>query len=88
MPIFAAGTTGKPLPGAILKMEMDLAETREQAIEIVAGLLRCNPFVLEFKVKEKPRGVVVTYEVTAEKMEELANNMVKEDRQNEREETK
>ena len=43
-------------------------EAREQAVESLANLLRTMPFTVEFKVKKKPQGVKVIYEVTQEQM--------------------
>ena len=44
-------------------------EMREQAIQQVSGLLRTNPFSVEFKVVKKPKGIKVIYEVTQEEMD-------------------
>ena len=48
---------------------MTQEEMREQAIQHVAGLLRTNPFSMEFKVVKKPKGIKVIYEVTQEEMD-------------------
>ena len=45
---------------------------REQAILMVANLMRTNPFQLEFVVKKKPAGVRIVYEVTQEEMDMIA----------------
>ena len=42
---------------------------REQAILMVANLMRTNPFQLEFVVKTEPAGVRIVYEVTQEEMD-------------------
>lgn len=42
---------------------------REQVIQYVSELLRNNPFAFEFKVKKKPAGVKIIYEVTQEEMD-------------------
>lgn len=46
-------------------------EAREQAIQGIVELLKSNPFSVEFKVKKKPAGIKVIYEVTREEMDEL-----------------
>lgn len=53
-------------------------EMREQAIQQVAGLLRTNPFSMEFKVVKKPKGIKVIYEVTQEEMD-IITTMQKEE---------
>lgn len=46
-------------------------EQREQMIQKVADLLRNSPFSFEFKVKKKPQGIKITYEVSQEEMDAL-----------------
>lgn len=46
-------------------------EAREQAIQGIVELLKSNTFSVEFKVKKKPAGIKVIYEVTREEMDEL-----------------
>lgn len=46
-------------------------ETCEQVIQGIVELLKSNPFSVEFKVKKKPAGIKVIYEVTREEMDEL-----------------
>lgn len=52
---------------------MTQEEQREQAVQYIAGLLRNNPFSMELKVKKKPKGIRVIYEVTQEEMDYLVN---------------
>lgn len=42
---------------------------REQAILMVANLMRTNPFQVDFVVKKKPAGIRIVYEVTQEEMD-------------------
>ena len=44
-------------------------EKREHVIQGVANLLRCNSFTFEYKVKKKPQGIKVIFEVTQETMD-------------------
>ena len=46
-------------------------EKREEVIQNLVGLLRKVPFTVEFKVKKKPTGIKVIYEVTQEQMKEI-----------------
>lgn len=50
---------------------MTTQEQREQVILNIADQLRCNPFTVEFKVVEKPKGIKVIHEVTKEEMDAL-----------------
>lgn len=49
-------------------------EQREQSIQSLADLLRTVPFSVEFKVKKKPAGITIIYEVTQEEMDEIMKN--------------
>ena len=59
---------------------MGQEEKKEQVIRNIADMLRRNPFTFEFKVRKKPQGIRVIYEVTQEEMdmlaEQAANKMV------------
>lgn len=55
----------------------DIEEKREQVIQNITGLLRRNPFTFEFKVKKKPQGIKVIYEVTQEELSRMMNNAAK-----------
>ena len=46
-------------------------EQREQVVQNIADMLRRNPFTFEFKVKKKPQGIKVIYEVTQEEMDSM-----------------
>lgn len=50
---------------------MTAEEQRKQVILNVADMLRHNPFTFEFKVKKKPQGIKVIYEVTQEQMNDI-----------------
>ena len=49
-------------------------EQREQAIQSLVNILRTVPFSVEFKVKKKPAGITIIYEVTQEEMDEIMKN--------------
>lgn len=53
---------------------MSPEEQREQIILNIADQLRHNPFTYEFKVKKKPAGIKIIYEVTEEQMNEMVRN--------------
>ncbi len=50
---------------------MTQEENREQVIQKLASMLRNNPFTFEFKVKKKPKGIHIIYEVTQEEMDAM-----------------
>ena len=50
---------------------MTLEEQREQVVQGIADLLRNHPFTFEYKVKAKPKGIKVTFEVTQEQLTEI-----------------
>jgi len=52
-------------------------EKREQVIQNITGLLQHNPFTFEFKVKKKPQGIKVIYEVTQEQMNRMMDDAAK-----------
>ena len=52
---------------------MATEDPREDAIQMVADVLRHNPFTVEFKVLKHPKGIKVIYEVTKEQMAALVN---------------
>lgn len=51
-------------------------EKREQVIQNITEMLQRNPFTFEFKVKKKPAGIKVIYEVTQEQMEGIAKQVI------------
>lgn len=51
-------------------------DQREEAIQMVANMLRHNPFTFEFKVLKHPKGIKVIYEVTEEQMNAMVNEGV------------
>lgn len=52
---------------------MATEDPREDAIQMVADVLRHNPFTVEFKVLKHPKGIKVIYEVTKEQMDAMVN---------------
>ena len=46
-------------------------EKREQTIQGIADMLRTTPFQVEFKVKKRPQGIKVIYEVTQEELNKM-----------------
>lgn len=50
---------------------MTQEEQREQVVQNITGMLRNNPFTFEFKVKKRPQGIKVIYEVTQQEMDEM-----------------
>ncbi len=46
-------------------------EKRELVIQDLAEELRRTPFSVEFKVKKKPTGIKIIYEVTQEEMDKM-----------------
>lgn len=50
---------------------MNNEENREQLIQKVAELLRENGFTFIFKVKKKPEGIKIIWEVTQEQMDAI-----------------
>lgn len=43
----------------------------------VADILRTTPFTFEFKVKKKPAGIKIIYEVTQDQMNEMIEKAAK-----------
>jgi len=62
---------------------MTTEEKREQTIQGIADMLRTSPFQVEFKVKKKPAGIKVIYEVTQEQMDRMMEKAAKEHRKGE-----
>ena len=56
---------------------MTQEEQREQVVQNITDMLRHNPFTFEFKVKKKPQGIKVIYEVTQEEMDRMMNDAAK-----------
>ena len=50
-------------------------EKREQAIQVIADMMRNTGFDVEFKVKKRPAGIKVIIEVTQEQMDAMVDNM-------------
>lgn len=56
-------------------------EKREQVIRDITGMLRSTNFTFEFKVRKKPKGIRVIYEVTQEQMNAIMESAEKEDKE-------
>lgn len=54
---------------------METEEQRERIIQNVVHFMRINPFEFEFRVKKKPSGIKIIYEVTQEQMNEIINQV-------------
>ena len=46
-------------------------DKREAVIQNITEMLRRNPFTFEFKVKKRPQGIKVIYEVTQEELNKM-----------------
>lgn len=55
---------------------MNNEENREQLIQKVAELLRENGFTIIFKVKKKPEGIKIIWEVTQEQMDAITKKQL------------
>ena len=56
---------------------MKKKKKREQVIQNITEMLQHNPFTFEFKVKKKPAGIKVIFEVTQEQMDCMMENAAK-----------
>lgn len=61
---------------------MTAEEKREQVVQNITEMLRNNPFTFEFRVKKKPQGIKVIYEVTQEDMDRMMNDAAKKHKEN------
>jgi len=52
-------------------------EAREQVVQKIADLMRTSPFSVEYRVKKKPKGIKIIYEMTQEEMNCLVDNAAK-----------
>lgn len=48
-------------------------EKKEFAINLVTNMMRTQPFSIEFKVKKKPQGMKIMFEVTEAEMQAIIN---------------
>lgn len=53
---------------------------REETIRAVTDAMRDFGFLVQFKVKKKPRGIVITFEMDEQTAKELAERRLKEGR--------
>ena len=56
-------------------MTLEEEQQRERVIQGITEMLKINPFTFEFKVKKKPKGIKVVYEVKQEQLNEMMNQM-------------
>lgn len=54
---------------------MTTEEKREQAIQLISDLLRATPFTFEYKVKKRPSGIKIIYEITQDEMNAMIENI-------------
>lgn len=59
-------------------------EKREQAVQMLADMMRTTAFDVEFKVKKKPAGIKVIIEVTQEQMDGIAKQALEKTKRIER----
>lgn len=53
---------------------MTTEEKKEQVVQMIADLLRVTPFSVEYRVKKKPKGIKIIYEMTQEEMDYLVDH--------------
>jgi hypothetical protein len=63
-------------------------EAREQMIQNITEMLRRNAFTFEFKVKKKPQGIKVIYEVTQEELNTMMQQAAKKNKEEKTDESK
>ena len=66
---------------------MNNEEKREQFVQKIAELLRENAFTFTFKVKKKPEGIKIIWEVTQEQMDAITKKQLEENSKEETEST-
>jgi len=54
-------------------MTLEEEQQRERVIQGITEMLKINPFTFEYRVKKKPAGMKVIYEVTQEELNEMMN---------------
>ena len=54
-------------------MTLEKEQEKKRVIQGITEMLKINPFTFEFKVKKKPKGIKVIYEVTQEQLNEMMN---------------
>ena len=60
-------------------------EAREQVIQNITEMLRRKAFTFEFKVKKKPQGIKVIYEVTQEELNTMMQQAAKKHKEEKKE---
>lgn len=58
-----------------MTLTLEEEQQRERVIQGITEMLKINPFRFEFRVKKKPTGIKVIYEVTQEQLNEMMNQM-------------
>ena len=53
---------------------MTTEEKKEQVVQMIADLMRTSSFSVEYRVKKKPKGIKIIYEMTQEDMDELVSD--------------
>lgn len=56
-------------------MTQEEEQQRERVIQGITEMLKVNPFTFEFKVKKKPTGIKVIYEVKQEQLNKIMNQV-------------
>lgn len=56
---------------------MTKEEKIEQMIQSIADMLRTSPLRVEFKVKKRPAGIKIIFEVTQEDMDACLKSLLK-----------
>lgn len=56
-------------------------EKREQTIQCLADILRTTSFQVEYKVKKKPAGIKIIFEVTQEYMNAMIEKIASKEKQ-------
>lgn len=56
--------------------------TREEAIQAIAGMLQDTPFTFEIKAVKRPRGILITYEMTQEQLDQFMNHQIEMNHEN------
>ena len=52
---------------------MDKKEKRDFAINLVSNMMRTQPFSIVYKIKKKPQGMKIVFEVTEAEMQTIIN---------------
>lgn len=61
-----------------MTLTLEKEQQRERVIQGITEMLKINPFTFEYRVKKKPAGMKVIYEVTQEQLNEMMNEAKRE----------